>query len=76
MGPAADSGVSWLWSAPQGVRRFLSKITKELFPSVPEIVVTEFGFAEPGEAALDSLSSIQWDLRRADYYRKHHPSPF
>lgn len=69
VGPAADSGVSWLWSAPQGVRRFLSKITKELFPSVPEIVVTEFGFAEPGEGSLDSLSAIQWDLRRADYYQ-------
>lgn len=69
VGPAADSGVNWLWSAPQGVRRFLSKITKELFPSVPEIVVTEFGFAEPGESNLDSLSAIQWDLRRADYYQ-------
>lgn len=36
---------------------------------MPEIVVIEFRFAEPGKAALDLLSAIQWDLRRADYYQ-------
>ncbi|ORY62552.1 putative beta-glucosidase 34 [Pseudomassariella vexata] len=71
IGPAGDQGVSWLYDTPTGVRRFLSKITKELFPSVPDIVVTEFGFAEPFEGELDSLQTILWDLRRADYYQSY-----
>ncbi|KAK7716555.1 hypothetical protein SLS57_006583 [Botryosphaeria dothidea] len=71
LGPAADQGVSWLIDAPQGLRRFLSKITKELFPSVNEIMVTEFGFAEPFESQLDDLSAILWDLRRADYFQSY-----
>ena len=69
IGPSADGGANWLYSAPVGLRRFLKKITAELFPSVPDIMVTEFGFAEPGEAALSSLNTILWDLRRADYYQ-------
>ncbi|PNS20378.1 hypothetical protein CAC42_5828 [Sphaceloma murrayae] len=68
-GPSSDTGTSWLTSAPSGLRKYLNKITKELFPSVPEIVVTEFGFAEPGEGKLNDLGAIQWDLRRADYYQ-------
>jgi beta-glucosidase/6-phospho-beta-glucosidase/beta-galactosidase len=48
------------------VRKFLNKITKELFPAVPDIQVTEFGFAE-----LSSLQTILWDLRRADYYQSY-----
>jgi beta-glucosidase len=43
IGPAADNGASWLKSTPVGIRKFLSDITKELFPSVPDVMVTEFG---------------------------------
>ncbi|THW17859.1 glycoside hydrolase [Aureobasidium pullulans] len=71
IGPSADGGANWLYSAPVGLRRFLKKITTELFPSVPDVMVTEFGFAEPGEAALSSLNTILWDLRRADYYQSY-----
>lgn len=70
-GPAADPGASWLYDTPQGVRRFLGKITKDLFPAVPDIQVTEFGFAEPFESELTSLQTILWDLRRADYYQSY-----
>ena len=66
IGPAADYGVSWLKTTPASVRRFLNKIP-ELFPAVPDIVVSEFGFAEPYEGEGTSLNYILWDLRRADY---------
>ncbi|GAB7351092.1 hypothetical protein MBLNU459_g1559t3 [Dothideomycetes sp. NU459] len=71
VGPASDGGASWLYDAPVGIRRFLKVITTVLFPSVPDIMVSEFGFAEPGEAQLTSLSTILWDLRRADYYQSY-----
>lgn len=69
LGPAADNEMSWLYSTPIGIRRFLSKITKELFPTVKDIVVSEFGFAEPFEGLQTKVENIVWDLRRADYYR-------
>ena len=69
LGPNADYAMSWLYSTPVAIRRFLSVITKELFPAVPGIVVSEFGFAEPREGEETSLSNILWDLRRADYYQ-------
>ena len=69
VGPSADPGANWLYDNPTGVRKFLSKITKDLFPSVPDIQVTEFGFAEPFESQLTSLQTILWDLRRSDYYQ-------
>jgi hypothetical protein len=69
VGPSADPGANWLYDNPLGVRKFLSKITKELFPRVPDIQVTEFGFAEPFESELTSLQTILWDLRRSDYYQ-------
>ncbi|TVY67390.1 Beta-glucosidase 1A [Lachnellula suecica] len=69
LGPAADYGVNWLYSTPLGVRKFLSVLTKQLFPSVIDIVVSEFGFAEPREGEDTDLGSILWDLRRADYYQ-------
>ena len=69
VGPAADNGVNWLYSTPAGIRRFLKVITQELFPSVPDIVVTEFGFAEPFEGEATTVNQILWDLRRADYYQ-------
>ena len=71
IGPASDPGASWLYSTPTGLRRFLKVITTELFPSVPDIMVSEFGFAEPFEAQLSSLQTILWDLRRADYYQSY-----
>lgn len=71
VGPAADPGASWLYDTPEGVRKFLKTITKDLFPSVPDIQVTEFGFAEPFESELTSLQTILWDLRRADYYQSY-----
>lgn len=68
--PAADPGTSWLVSAgPQGVRRFLNEITKELFPTVNEIQVTEFGFSEPFEASWGTVAEATWDVRRADYFQ-------
>ncbi|TVY91905.1 Beta-glucosidase 1A [Lachnellula willkommii] len=69
LGPNADYAMSWLFSTPVAMRRFLNVITKELFPAVPDIVVSEFGFAEPREGEETSLSNILWDLRRADYYQ-------
>ncbi|KAH9887481.1 putative beta-glucosidase 34 [Xylariomycetidae sp. FL2044] len=69
LGPSGDNGVSWLYDTPGNVRRFLNKITKDLFPSVPDIVVSEFGFAEPFEGEQSSMNTILWDLRRADYYQ-------
>ena len=71
IGPASDAGASWLYDTPVGIRRFLKHITTVLFPSVPDIMVSEFGFAEPGEGALTSLNTILWDLRRADYYQSY-----
>lgn len=69
LGPAGDNGVNWLWSTPVAIRNFLGVITKELFPTIPDIVVSEFGFAEPFEGQQTSLPTILWDLRRADYYQ-------
>ncbi|OWP05286.1 hypothetical protein B2J93_8028 [Marssonina coronariae] len=69
IGPSGDNDVSWLYSAPVGVRRFLGVITKKLFPAIPDIMVTEFGFAEPFEGNQKTLNTILWDLRRADYYQ-------
>ncbi|EMC91873.1 glycoside hydrolase family 1 protein [Baudoinia panamericana UAMH 10762] len=70
-GPNADAGASWLWSTPQAIRPFLSFITKDYFPTVPSIVVSEFGFADPCEASFNSPSQILWDLRRADYIQSY-----
>lgn len=67
IGPAADPGVSWLKSTPGGIRKFLRTITKDLFPKIPDIMVTEFGFAEPFENDYTNLQDAIWDLRRADY---------
>ncbi|KAF8446765.1 glycoside hydrolase superfamily [Terfezia claveryi] len=67
VGPAADNGVSWLKSTPVGIRKLLNHITKELFPTVKEIMVSEFGFAEPFESEYTNLQDAIWDLRRTDY---------
>lgn len=71
IGPAADPQMSWFYSAPSGVRRFLKHITQVLFPSIPSIVVSEFGFAEPFESQWDSLNPILWDIRRSDYFQQY-----
>ncbi|KAK8187225.1 WD repeat-containing protein 26 [Phyllosticta capitalensis] len=71
LGPPGDQHVSWLLSTPVGLRRYLNQITKELFPSVKEIVVTEFGFAEPFENDWPRRSPVLWDLRRADYFQSY-----
>ena len=63
--------MGWFYSAPAGVRRFLKHITTELFPAVPDIVVSEFGFAEPFEAQWGTLNSALWDLKRADYFQQY-----
>ena len=34
-------------------------------------MVSEFGFAEPFEGDQNSLGTILWDLRRADYYQSY-----
>lgn len=67
IGPAADAGASWLKSTPGGIRKFLNTITKDLFPKVPDIMVTEFGYAEPYEDQYTNIQDATWDLRRADY---------
>nr|OQO23441.1 hypothetical protein B0A51_07745 [Rachicladosporium sp. CCFEE 5018] len=69
IGPSADPAVSWLYSTPVGLRKFLNAIKKTLFPTVPSIMVTEFGFAEPFESQMPNLNAALWDLRRADYYQ-------
>jgi len=61
--------VSWLWSTHVAIRRFLGVITKELFPTIADIIVSEFGFAEPLEDEQTSFPAILWDLKRADYYQ-------
>lgn len=71
IGPASDPAMSWLYDTPTGIRRFLKHITTVLFPSVPDIMVSEFGFAEPFESQLTSKNEILWDLRRADYYQHY-----
>jgi beta-glucosidase len=63
--------MSWLYSAPVGLRKFLKHLTTELFPSIPGVVVTEFGFAEPFESWRSSMNEMLWDLRRADYFQSY-----
>jgi hypothetical protein len=67
IGPAADAGASWLKSTPPGIRKFLNHITKELFPAITDIQVSELGFAEPFESSFTNVQDATWDLRRADY---------
>jgi beta-glucosidase len=67
IGPSADEGASWLKSTPPGIRKFLNHITKELFPAIKDVQVTEFGFAEPFESSYTNVQDATWDLRRADY---------
>ncbi|KAL5448673.1 hypothetical protein PMIN07_009293 [Paraphaeosphaeria minitans] len=71
LGPAADPTMNWLYSAPSGIRQYLKHITTKLFPSIPDIVVTEFGFSEPFEGQWTSLAPALWDLRRADYFQHY-----
>lgn len=74
LAPAADPNTNWLIDAPTGVRRFLSTITKQLFPAVPEIQITEFGFSEPFESRWENVDEATWDMRRADYFQGVSPS--
>ncbi|KAI5780829.1 glycoside hydrolase superfamily [Geopyxis carbonaria] len=67
IGPGADIGANWLKSTGFGIRQFLKHITTELFPSVPDIMVSEFGFAEPFEGMFTNIQDLTWDLRRSDY---------
>ncbi|CAZ79232.1 unnamed protein product [Tuber melanosporum] len=67
IGPGADLGAGWLKSTPGGIRKFLKAITQDLFPSVGEIMVSEFGFSEPFESSFTNIQDALWDLRRADY---------
>ncbi|MCJ1313189.1 hypothetical protein MMC25_006866 [Agyrium rufum] len=69
VGPAADAGVNWLYSTPIGIRDFLKELTTKLFPTIPDIMVTEFGFAEPFENMFPTTNQLLWDLRRSDYYQ-------
>ena len=71
IGPASNPYASWLWSTPLAVRLFLNDITKKLFPTIPDIVVSEFGFEEPFEGELTDLGNILWDLRRTDYFQSY-----
>lgn len=68
-GPSSDAGATWLWSTPTGIRGLLNFLTKDYFnvPNAQQIVVSEFGFAEPAESSFDTLPQILWDLRRSDY---------
>lgn len=71
LGPAADPGsASWLRSVPPAIRGILNDI-KKLFPSVPNIVVSEFGFVEPNEGELTDITQVLWDLRRSDYLQAY-----
>lgn len=70
LGPSGDPGGNFV-SAPIGIRRFLSALTKKVFLSIKDIMVSEFGFAEPFEGMQTDVSNILWDLRRADYYQSY-----
>ncbi|KAF2084589.1 glycoside hydrolase family 1 protein [Saccharata proteae CBS 121410] len=70
VGPSPETGAnSWMYSTPLAVRKYLNKITKELFPTVNEIMVTEFGFAEPIAADTTSLNALLWDYLTQDYFQ-------
>lgn len=64
MGVSSDPGTSWLKSTPYGLRKYLKNIMT-LYPTIPDIVISEFGFAEPFESRLTKMQDILWDLRRA-----------
>jgi beta-glucosidase len=72
VGPAADPSMSWLYSAPLGLRRFLNHLPT-LFPSLrnSSILISEFGIAEPFESRRTIKNEILWDLRRADYFQSY-----
>jgi beta-glucosidase len=55
--------MGWLKSTPGGIRRFLKAIVQR-YPTVPDVVIAEFGFAEPGESGRTTDDAL-WDLRRA-----------
>jgi beta-glucosidase len=61
----------WLYTAPAGLGKYLKHIATVLFPSIPSIVVSEFGTAEPFESSHSSLTPALWDLRRADYFQAY-----
>lgn len=71
LGPAADPTMDWLYSAPSGIRKYLKHITTVLFPSIPDIIVSEFGFSEPFEGQWTKLAPALWDLRRSDYFQNY-----
>ncbi|KAJ5626041.1 glycoside hydrolase [Penicillium lagena] len=66
-GNAANAG--WLKSVPQGVRMLLNWIQDTYTgPKGKDIVLTEFGFAEPFEDDLTEEPDRRYDQLRLDYF--------
>ncbi|KAI4724411.1 glycoside hydrolase [Aureobasidium sp. EXF-10728] len=69
VGFAADLGASWLKSDPTGLRTFLNYLQKTYTgPKGKDIVLSEFGFAEPGENNFTTLQDALYDQLRVDYF--------
>ncbi|KAJ9626236.1 hypothetical protein H2203_003868 [Taxawa tesnikishii (nom. ined.)] len=70
IGPAADPGASWLKSVPVGIRQFLNYLQNTYTgPKGKDIVLSEFGFAEPFESDFTSYPDQLFDQRRQDYFQ-------
>ena len=69
IGPAADTGASWLKDVPSGLRMFLNYLQKTYTgPKGKDIVLSEFGFAEPFENHFTVLQDATFDRLRQDYF--------
>ncbi|KAK5137436.1 hypothetical protein LTR08_009015 [Meristemomyces frigidus] len=69
VGFAADPGASWLKSVPSGLRTFLNYLqTTYTGPRGKDIVLSEFGFAEPFENNFTALPDATYDRLREDYF--------
>jgi beta-glucosidase/6-phospho-beta-glucosidase/beta-galactosidase len=72
IGFAADTGASWLKSVPSGLRTFLNYLqTTYTGPAGTDIVLSEFGFADPGENASLTLADAVYDQPRVDYFASY-----
>jgi len=72
VGFAADLGASWLKSDASGLRNFLNYLQKTYTgPKGKDIVLSEFGFAEPFENNFTTLQDALYDQLRVDYFASY-----
>ena len=63
---------SWLKSVPSGLRQLLNYLqTTYTGPKGKDIVLTEFGFAEPFEDNFTALADRRFDQLRIDYFTSY-----